>query len=196
MGRYVGTAEANMRKSAEPAEDVQPSVLWVDEMEKAFAGIGRSGSGSEITTRLFGYFLTWMQEKTRPVFVLATANDVTDLPPELLRKGRFDDIFSVELPKEAERAAILKVHLEKRKKYDAGIDIEELAHETEGFSGADLEGVVKDAVERTFVEGRVALTTERLLCSVKNTVPLAVTMKDKIDEYAGKRREMRIKSAS
>lgn len=194
MGRYVGDSEANMRRAVRLAEDVSPCVLWVDEVEKAFAGIG--GSDSEIATRLFGYFLTWMQEKTRPVFVLATANDVSALPPELLRKGRFDDIFSVGLPTEAERVAILQVHLKKRRKDVGGIDLKKLAHETEGFSGADLEGVVKDAIELAFVEDKAAITTKRLLCSANRTVPLAKTMKDRIKEYEEKLREMQIKSAS
>ena len=117
MGRYVGDSEANMRRALALAETVSPCVLWVDELEKAFTGIGGGASaGSEITSRLFGYFLTWMQENTKPVFVLATANDVSALPPELLRKGRFDEIFYVDFPNQAERTEILEVHLKKRGK--------------------------------------------------------------------------------
>ena len=194
MGRYVGDSEANMRRALRLAEDVSPCVLWVDEVEKAFAGIG--GSGSEITTRLFGYFLTWMQEKKRPVFVLATANDVSALPPELLRKGRFDDIFSVGLPSKAERAAILEVHLKKRKKRDDEIDIEKLAQDTEWFSGADLEGVVKDSIEKAFVDGKVPLTTKLLSRAIENTQPLGKTMKKKVKEIDEKLCEMKIKRAS
>ena len=194
MGRYVGDSEANMRRALSLAEDVSPCVLWVDEVEKAFAGIG--GSGSEITTRLFGYFLTWMQEKKRPVFVLATANDVSALPPELLRKGRFDDIFSVGLPSKAERAAILEVHLKKRKKHDDEIDIEKLAQDTEWFSGADLEGVVKDSIEKAFVDGKVPLTTKLLSRAIENTQPLGKTMKKKVKEIDEKLCEMKIKRAS
>ena len=196
MGRYVGDSEANMRGALRLAEDVSPCVLWVDEVEKAFSGIGGSGSSSEITTRLFGYFLTWMQEKTRPVFVVATANDTSNLPPELLRKGRFDDIFCVGLPNKKERAEILKVHLEKREKHDARINIEKLACRTERFSGADLESIVKDAIEQAFVNERALLTTDLLLCSVENTVPLAETMEDQFKEHYEKLKGMRIKSAS
>ena len=196
MGRYVGESETNMRRALKLAEAVSPCVLWVDELEKAFAGIGGSGSGSEITTRLFGYFLTWMQENTKPVFVLATANDVSALPPELLRKGRFDEIFHVDFPDATERTAILKVHLDKRGKRRARIDTGKLASETEGFSGADLEGVVKDAIEQAFVDGKADLTTERLRRSMKNAVPLAEVMGDKVEEYAEKLRRMRIRSAS
>ena len=111
MDRYVGDSEAKMRRALGLAETVSPCVLWVDELEKAFTGIdgGSTSSGSEITSRLFGYFLTRMQEKTKPVFVLTTANDVSVLPPKPLRKGRFDEIFYVDFPNEDERAAILEV---------------------------------------------------------------------------------------
>jgi SpoVK/Ycf46/Vps4 family AAA+-type ATPase len=114
MGRYVGESEENMRKAIRLADAISPCVLWVDELEKAFAGIG--GGGSEVTTRLFGTFLTWMQEKTSPVFVLATANKINDLPPELLRKGRFDEIFYVDFPNDEERKKIFEIHIGKRRK--------------------------------------------------------------------------------
>ena len=193
MGKYVGESEANMRRALKLAEAVSPCVLWVDELEKAFVGIG--GSGNEITRRLFGYFLTWMQEKTTPVFVVATANHVSSLPPELLRKGRFDEIFYVDFPDEAERGAILRVHLEKRRP-GCGIDTRQLARETEGYSGADLESVVKDAIEQAFVENKVALTLHHLHQSAKDTVPMAKVMEDKKKEYDKIFREMGIKSAS
>ena len=108
LGKYVGESEANMRKAIRLAEATSPCVLWIDELEKAFAGIGGDGSGAEVTTRLFGSFLTWLQEKESPVFVVATANDITKLPPELLRKGRFDEIFYVGLPQKEERRKILR----------------------------------------------------------------------------------------
>ena len=192
MGKYVGESEGNMRRALKLAEAVSPCVLWVDELEKAFAGI--DGSGHETTRRLFGYFLTWMQEKTTPVFVVATANDVSSLPPELLRKGRFDEIFYVDFPDEDERDAILSVHLAKRKP-DCRIDTEQLARETDGYSGADLESVVKDAIEQAFVEN-AELNLNRLRQSAKDTVPMAKVMKDRKKEYDEKYREMGIKSAS
>ena len=194
MGRYVGDSEANMRRALSLAEDVSPCVLWVDEVEKAFAGIG--SSGSEITTRLFSYFLTWLQEKERPVFVLATANDIFALPPEFLRKGRFDEVFAVRLPTITERAEILKVHLEKREKHNHRINIDSLAHKTDLFSGAELESVVKDAIEKAFLEGKIPLTTKLLSCVIENTKPLAKTMKGKFEEIDKKLCEMEVKRAS
>ena len=198
MGRYVGDSEANMRRALTLAETVSPCVLWVDELEKAFTGIGggSTSTGSEITSRLFGYFLTWMQEKTKPVFVLTTANDVSSLPPELKRKGRFDEIFFVDFPNEDERAAILKVHLKKRKKYDPRIDVKQLARQTDDFSGADLEGVVKDAIEDAFLEGEAELGTGHLLRSMKKNRSHAMMVKDEAEKFREGIKEMRIRNAS
>ena len=196
MGKYVGDSEGNMRRAIVVAEAVSPCVLWVDEVEKAFVGIGSGGAGSEVATRLFGYFLTWMQEKTRQVFVVATANDVSALPPELLRKGRFDEIFCVDFPTEAERQAIFKLHLAKRKQSDANVDVRQLAGKTDGYSGADIEAVVKEGIEQAFVDGRAKLTTERLLKVIQATQPLSVVMKDKVEQYRKRFKEMKIKAAS
>ena len=196
MGRYVGDSEANMRRALRLAETVSPCVLWVDELEKAFTGIGGGSAGSEITSRLFGYFLTWMQENTKPVFVLATANDVSALPPELLRKGRFDEIFYVDFPNQSERAEILEVHLRKRKKDGSRIDVQQLARKTDGFSGADLEGIVKDAVEQAFLDGKADLKTSHLLDSMEKNKPHAMMMKGKAEEYREKFKEMGFRSAS
>lgn len=187
MGKYVGESETNMRNAINLAEAISPCVLWVDELEKAFAGVG--GSGHEVTMRLFGTFLTWMQDKTAPVFVIATANDISHLPPELLRKGRFDEIFYVGLPNQAERKKIFEIHIKKRRKQDIDqIDINSLVSSTEGFSGADIEGVVIEAVENAFgdaVEKNVdindaSLTTDYLLSSINNTKSLSVIMKDQL----------------
>lgn len=109
----MGESEGNLRNAIALAEAISPCVLWIDELEKAFAGIGGSGGGAEVTTRLFGNFLTWMQEKDSPTFVVATANDITQLPPELLRKGRFDEIFYVGLPNSVEREKIFQIHIKK-----------------------------------------------------------------------------------
>ena len=194
MGKYVGESESNMRRALRLADAVSPCVLWVDEVEKAFAGIG--SAGAETTSRLFGHFLTWMQEKTKPVFVVATANDVANLPPELLRKGRFDEIFYVDFPSKAERAEILRVHLGKREQRERGIDTSGLANETDGFSGADLESVVKDAIERAFVNDEAELTTDYLRESVAEAVPLGKVMADKVEESREKFSGMGIKRAS
>ena len=200
MGSYVGESEGNMRRALKLAETVSPCVLWIDELEKAFTGIGGGSTtvSSEITTRLFGYFLTWMQENTKPVFVLATANDVSALPPEFLRKGRFDEIFYVDFPNQDERAEILKVHLNlKRKKDVHRIDVGQLARKTDGFSGADLEGIVKDAIEQAFLEDEADLKTAHLLKSMEENKPHAMMMKKgKAEEYRKKFKEMGFKKAS
>ena len=195
MGRYVGESESNMRRALQMAEAVSPCVLWVDEVEKAFAGIGNAagGSGSEVTSRLFGYFLTWMQEKAKPVFVVTTANDISSLPPELLRKGRFDEVFNVDLPTKEERKAILKVHLKKRGHGETSIG--KLAEKTKGFSGADLEGVVQEAIRRAFVK-KERLALDHLREAVEGTNPLAELMKKKLDGYRQKMKEMGVKNAS
>lgn len=196
MGKYVGESEANMRRALQLAEAVSPCVLWVDEVEKAFVGIGSGGGGSEVATRLFGYFLTWMQEKTKEVFVIATANDISALPPELLRKGRFDEIFYVDFPSEAERADIFRVHLKRRNKLTGDVDVTALAKKTEGYSGADIEAIIKEAIELAFVSKEKDITTARLLGVVSNTFPLSEVMKDKVKEYKDKFEKMKIKKAS
>lgn len=196
MGKYVGESEGNMRRALKQADAISPCVLWIDELEKAFVGVGGGNAGSEVASRLFGYFLTWMQEKTSPVFVLATANDISALPPELMRKGRFDEIFYVDFPTEIERAAIFDVHLVRRKKSSSVINSKTLAAKTEGFSGADIESVVKEAIEKSFVDGKVQLDTARLLAVIKETQPLSEVMKDKVKEYKEKFNATKIKPAS
>ncbi len=197
MGKYVGESEENMRKAIRLAEAISPCVLWVDELEKAFAGIGSGGSGGEVTTRLFGAFLTWMQEKTSAAFVVATANDITKLPPELLRKGRFDEIFYVSLPNNEERKKIFEIHLNKRRKDDVGkIDIGSLASETEGYSGADIEGVVGESVERVFVKESNELTTQDILECISNTASLSEIMKEQIENMMKLYENRKFKKAS
>lgn len=196
MGKYVGQSEANMRRAIQVAEAVSPCVLWVDEVEKAFAGIGAGSAGSEVSTRLFGYFLSWMQEKTKQVFVIATANDIATLPPELLRKGRFDEIFYVDFPNQSERSEIFKVHLQKRKKLSKSIHLDRLAEATDGYSGADIESIVKEAIELAFVDKASGLDDERLLRVIKSTHPLREVMKKKIRDYEARFDEMKIKRAS
>ncbi len=196
MGKYLGESEANLRKAINLAEAISPCVLWVDELEKAFAGIGSDG-GHEVTTRLFGSFLTWMQEKTSGAFVVATANDITKLPPELLRKGRFDEIFYVGLPKDDERSTIFKIHIVKRRKDDLNnIKIDELVAKTKGYSGADIEGVVREAVEYAFAEGKEHLTTDDILNAIKDTNSLSVIMKESLDKMAKEYEARKLKNAS
>ena len=196
MGKYVGESEGNMRRALKVAEAVSPCVLWVDEVEKAFVGIGSGGAGSEVATRMFGYFLTWMQEKTSQVFVIATANDISALPPELLRKGRFDEIFYVDFPTEIERREIFGLHLKNRGKMNTEISLEQLAKDSKDYSGADIEAIVKDAIESAFVDGKKSLDTARLQTIIKNTQPLGEVMKDQVKLYKDKFEKMKIKKAS
>lgn len=197
MGKYVGESEGNLRSAIALAEAISPCVLWIDELEKAFAGIGGSGGGAEVTTRLFGNFLTWMQEKESPTFVVATANDITQLPPELLRKGRFDEIFYVGLPNKEEREKIFNIHIRKRRPQDLkNIRVKELLSMTEGFSGADIEGVVKDAIESAFAEDKVSIQTADVIDAIKDTHSLSEIMKDALEKMTKEYENRKFKSAS
>lgn len=196
LGKYVGESEDNMRRALKLSEAISPCVLWIDEIEKAFAGVGGEGGGSDVTTRLFGQFLTWMQEKENTVFIVATANDISRMPPEFLRKGRFDELFFVDLPNGEERRKILDIHLKKRKKWNKDIDSIALIKETDGFNGADLEAVVKDTIEMAFIEGKDFITTEDLIKSVKDTKSISSTLKDKIAQIKATVSKIDIKPAS
>lgn len=197
MGKYVGESEGNLRSAIALAEAISPCVLWIDELEKAFAGIGGSGGGAEVTTRLFGNFLTWMQEKESPTFVVATANDITKLPPELLRKGRFDEIFYVGLPNKEEREKIFNIHIKKRRPQDLkNIRVKELVSITEGFSGADIEGVVKDATESAFAEDKTSIQTADVIDAIKDTHSLSEIMKDSLEKMTKEYENRKFKSAS
>jgi SpoVK/Ycf46/Vps4 family AAA+-type ATPase len=180
MGKYVGESEGNLRRAIKTAEAIAPCVLWIDELEKAFAGIGGHGGGSDVTTRLFGQFLTWLQEKESSVYVVATSNDISQLPPEFLRKGRFDELFLVELPDAEERRKIFEIHLRKRGKLTKDVDVLRLLKETEGYSGADIESLVKETIESAFVSDK-SVTTEKLLKTIKATKSISVTLKEKIE---------------
>jgi len=177
----VGSSEENMRKAIRVAESVSPCILWLDELEKGFSGTQSSGmSDGGTTSRVFGTFLTWMQDKKAPAFVVATSNDVTMLPPELLRKGRFDEIFFIDLPSEGEREQIFKIHIVKRKRKLEDFDLNRLAKATPGFSGAEIEAAVVDALYDSFDDDK-PLTTESIIKAVRNTVPLAMTMQERIE---------------
>lgn len=179
----VGSSEDNIRKAIATAEAVAPCVLWIDEIEKGLNGVQSSGTtDGGVTSRIFSTILTWMQEKTSPVFVVATANNINLLPPELLRKGRFDEIFFVDLPSQEERKNIFKIHLNKRsRKYEA-LALEALARESDGFNGAEIEECVKEAMFDAYVSNpdNPQLTTKFLIDTIKRTVPLSVTMKEQI----------------
>lgn len=199
LGKYIGESESNMRKAIELAEAISPCVLWIDELEKAFAGINGDGAGAEVTTRLFGTFLTWLQEKESPVFVVATANNITKLPPELLRKGRFDEVFYVGLPKPAERRKIFEIHIGKRRPQDLSqinISMQKLVEKTEGYSGADIEGVVREGVEAAFTQEKSILSADDLLNVINHTHSLSEIMKDSIDSMKKEYEERKFKNAS
>ena len=201
LGKYVGESEHNMRVALKTAESISPCILWIDEIEKAFAGINQDGGASDITKRLFGQFLTWLQEKENTVFVVATANDITAFPPEFLRKGRFDEVFFIDFPNEEERERIFEIHLEKRGKLTDDIDINKLAKQTEGYCGADIEEVVKNAIESIFIletenEEEKEITTQDLLESAKNIDSLTNILADKIEILKKSYDKFKIKSAS
>ncbi|MBI1314558.1 AAA family ATPase [bacterium] len=174
----TGKSEKNLRDVLSLMEMIAPAVLWLDEVEKGFAGVGEDG-GDTTMMRLLGRFLTWMQEKPAPVFVVATANSVTGLPPEMLRRGRFDELFFVDLPNFHERKQILAIHIRKRGLDATKFDIGELAENCEGYSGAEIEQAVLTAVVEAFNSGG-AVTQKQLLESLEDTVPLSVTMEEKI----------------
>lgn len=182
FGSLIGSSEENMRRALEMAESVSPAVLWVDEIEKTFSGIESSGmTDAGTTARVFGSFLTWLQDKGSPVFCVATANSIEHLPPELLRKGRFDEIFFVDLPNEAERAEIFSIHLRKRKRDAAKFGVQHLAKVAEGLSGAEIEQAIVSAMYEAFDERREFLP-EDILRSMRHSVPLSVTMREKLDD--------------
>ncbi|MFT7583479.1 MAG: SpoVK/Ycf46/Vps4 family AAA+-type ATPase, partial [Myxococcota bacterium] len=182
FGSLVGSSEENMRKAIKTAEAVAPSILWLDELEKGFSGSSSSGQTDGGTTaRVFGTFITWLQEKQSAVFVIATANDVSALPPELLRKGRFDEIFFVDLPSQKERGEIFKIHITKKKRDPALFDYEALIAASQQFAGSEIEQAVVSALYDCYEEDKAELTTERLVKSIEEIIPLAYTMKERID---------------
>jgi SpoVK/Ycf46/Vps4 family AAA+-type ATPase len=169
-----------MRKALQIAQAISPCILWIDEIEKGMAGSQGSGSlDSGVTARVMGTFLTWMQEKEEPVFVLATSNNIDQLPPEMLRKGRFDEIFFVDLPDVHERLQILEIHLNQRNRDAHAFELTQVAEETDRFSGAELEQVVVSGLFQAFSEDR-ELCFEDLVEAARDTVPLAVTMDEHI----------------
>jgi ATP-dependent 26S proteasome regulatory subunit len=180
FSELVGSSEQNIRTALRLAENVAPCVLWLDEMEKGLAGATGSGNSDAGTSaRVFGSLLTWMQEKTSPVFVIATANDISALPPEMLRKGRFDEIFFVDLPQLQERREIFAIHLARRGRDPLKYDLNQLAVASDGLSGAEIEQIIIDGLYDAFENGR-ELRSEDLLRNLENTIPLSQTMEKKI----------------
>jgi SpoVK/Ycf46/Vps4 family AAA+-type ATPase len=179
-GSMVGRSEANLRNALKTAESISPVILFIDELDKAFAGgAGSADSDGGTSSRIFGSFLTWMQEKTSPVFVMATANRVERLPGEFLRKGRFDEIFFVDLPTSEERQEIFKIHLGKRRREIARFDIDQLANVSDGFSGAEIEQAIIAAMYEAFAQDR-EFTQLDIIAAIKSTLPLSKTMTEQV----------------
>lgn len=176
----VGESESRTRQMIQIAEALSPCILWIDEIDKGFAGAdGKGDSGT--TSRVFGTFITWLAEKQSPVFVVATANNIQTLPPEILRKGRFDEVFFVGLPSQAEREAIFTVHLNRLRPHNLQTyDIKRLAYETPEFSGAEIEQTIIEAMHIGFSENR-DFTTEDILSAASQIIPLARTAKEQIE---------------
>jgi AAA+ superfamily predicted ATPase len=194
FGSLVGESEERTRLALKLAETVAPCVVWIDEMEKGLAHQGSLDSGT--STRVFGTILTWMQEKTSPCFVVATANNIASLPPELLRKGRFDEIFFLDLPTEGERQEIFTVHLRKRHRLPQDFDIQRLAQESTGYVGAELEQAIIDAMYIGFNDGRREFTTNDISFALKRQVPLSISQKETIEALRNWLQEGRAQSAS
>jgi SpoVK/Ycf46/Vps4 family AAA+-type ATPase len=186
MGRIfsglIGSSEENLRRAIRVAESAAPAVLWVDEIDKGLSGIASSGSvDGGVAARVFGAFLTWLQEKTAPVFVVATANRIDALPPELLRKGRFDEIFFVDLPDAAERAQIFDIHLRRRGRDPSAFDVAELGALAEAFSGAEIEQAVVAGLYDAFAE-QAELAQAHVRKAIRETFPLAMTLREDIEK--------------
>lgn len=180
FGSLVGESESNIRRALSLAETISPSILWIDEIEKGLSGAGSSITGdSGTSTRVFGTLLTWMQEKKNKVFVIATANNIDAMPPELLRKGRFDEIFFVDLPNEDERKDIFKIHLKKKRREIKNFDLKSLSQKSIGFSGAEIEEVINEAMFLAYNDDR-DLEQKDIEKALEETYPLAKTMSDTI----------------
>jgi len=179
--QYVGESERRLREALQQAEAMAPLILWIDEIEKAFASAAARSTDGGLSQRMFGALLTWMQERTAPVFLVATANEVEALPPELLRKGRFDEIFFVDLPVDATRREIFSIHLKKRRRDPADFDLEALAKAADGFSGAEIEQAVIAGLYESFAAGK-ELRTEHIRRALAGSPPLSVTMAERVAE--------------
>lgn len=178
----LGSTEENIRMAIKVAESVAPCILWCDELEKGFSGSGSSNyTDGGTASRVFATFLTWMQMKTKPVILFATANDISSLPPELIRKGRFDEIFFVDLPLPEERLEIFDIHLKMRGRDVIMFDMDTLVKCSDGFTGAEIEAAIVDAMYVGFDDNKREITTEDIQMSLSETVPLSIQMKEQVD---------------
>lgn len=189
--KYIGETEKRIQKVFKVAEGLAPCVLWIDELEKVFAGSGPDSASADagVSSRLLASFLSWMQDRKAPVFVAATCNNVNVLPPELIRKGRFDELFFVDLPIQSERKQIFAIQLGKRKRTPADFNLDQVAAAAQGFSGAEIESVVQTALYAAYSQ-KQQLATQHLLAAIQSTVPLSTTRAEEIEalrEWAEKR---------
>lgn len=195
FGSFVGQSEQRIRESIKLAEAISPCILWIDELDKAFGGMDGPQGDSGTSARVFGTFLTWLQEKTKPVFVVATANDVSKIPPEMLRKGRFDEIFFVDLPNEYERFEIFKIHINKTGRDVQNYDLNRLTAASENYTGAEIEQAIIDAMYTAFEDDEREYTDDDIALALAETVPLSRFMKERID-YLRSWAENRARKAS
>src|SRR3989454_1363042 len=179
--KYIGETEKRIQKVFKVAEGLAPCVLWIDELEKVFAGSGPDSASADagVSSRLLASFLSWMQERKSPVFVAATCNNVTALPPELIRKGRFDELFFVDLPNQVERKQIFAIHLARRKRIPAEFDLDRVATAAKGYSGVEIDAAVQTALYAAF-SSKQTVSTQGLLQALKVTVPLSITRSEEI----------------
>lgn len=178
--KYIGESERRLRDALQQADAMAPVILWIDEIEKGFASAASHSSDGGLSKRMFASLLTWMQEHTSPVFLVATANDIEALPPELLRKGRFDEIFFVDLPTDQVRRDIFAIHLKKRGRQPGQFDLDTLADAAEGFSGAEIESAVVSALHDAFA-AKQEISTQHLLQAIRSSPPLSITMREKVE---------------
>ncbi len=181
FGSLVGESEARMREALTLSEAISPSILWIDEIEKGLSGISNGGDGGT-SAKVFGTLLTWMQEKKNEVFVIATANNISALPPELLRKGRFDEIFFVDLPSSNEREEIFKIHIEKKQRDINNFNLKILSENSKGFSGAEIEEAVNEALFIAYDDNGREVNTDDIVKALSDTFPLSRTMSDTVKD--------------
>lgn len=178
--KFIGESEARLREALQQAETMSPVVLWIDEIEKAFASANSDSADGGLSQRMFGTLLSWMQDHRSPIFLIATANNLTQLPPELMRKGRFDEIFFVDLPGPKERETIFSIHLKKRNRDTDAFDLGRLTEASQGLSGAEIEQAVIAGLYAAFAD-KLECTTEHVLTAIQETQPLSVVMREHVE---------------
>jgi SpoVK/Ycf46/Vps4 family AAA+-type ATPase len=177
---FIGESERNLREALRQTEMMSPVILWIDEIEKAFASAASRSADGGLSQRMFGTLLTWLQEHTAPVFVVATANDIGALPPELLRKGRFDEIFFVDLPNKKVRKEIFTIHLQKHKRDSEKFDLEALAKSSEGYSGSEIEQAIVSALHVAYAN-KCGMSTDIIISALKDSPPISVTLAESVE---------------